>query len=359
MVAFGHVRGLYFVGIADVENPTLATKAFYLMAGLQHEGVVAFFVVSGFLVGGGALQAFQECRFSMARYTVNRTSRIYIVYLPALVLGALFSEMGIWLLSDTRFYSEVPLFPSGVGQGWNWADAPCHAIVLQRVYCNVAPFNPPLWSLGFEWWLYFAFPMLLFPLFIAARTGAKCMLFVAVVCLLVTLSPTWRLWIEWPVYWFAGVVAAYLHRTRPSPVVLGWVALVVALAMLPLSRLHVVPLRATDAVLAAGLAIALSVPAICQINILPRLMRYGANFSYSMYVVHLPAALLFAGILERFAGFPPTLSQPGLQTFGAFVVTIVVVLVVSDLLSHVTERKTTQVRDYLMIAFGVNKPRGR
>jgi peptidoglycan/LPS O-acetylase OafA/YrhL len=116
-----------------VDQPSLLTMAFYLLTGLQHEAVVMFFVFSGFLVGGGALSAFQSGRFSFRNYVINRACRISVVFLPALLLTALVNWLGAQLFAGTRFYSEVPLFPSGVGQGWKWDQVACHIVVLQRI----------------------------------------------------------------------------------------------------------------------------------------------------------------------------------------------------------------------------------
>jgi hypothetical protein len=49
---FGHVRGFFFESITKVEGAGPVTKAFYVLTGIHHEGVILFFVVSGFLIGG-------------------------------------------------------------------------------------------------------------------------------------------------------------------------------------------------------------------------------------------------------------------------------------------------------------------
>ena len=51
------------------------------------QAVIWFFVISGFLVGGGALADVSRGRFSVSRYAIHRISRIYIVLIPALVIG--------------------------------------------------------------------------------------------------------------------------------------------------------------------------------------------------------------------------------------------------------------------------------
>src|SRR4051812_21945413 len=86
LVLFGHARGLLLEGIGSVQQPTVLIQGLYFLSGLQHEGVVMFFVVSGFLVGGSALRQIAEGRFKYPPYLINRFARIYLVYIPALLL---------------------------------------------------------------------------------------------------------------------------------------------------------------------------------------------------------------------------------------------------------------------------------
>src|SRR5262245_8696030 len=80
LVLCGHARGLLLEGIGNVERPTVFIKAIYFLSSLQHEGVVLFFVVSGFLVGGPAWRLIAGGRFDFSRYLINRFARIYLVY---------------------------------------------------------------------------------------------------------------------------------------------------------------------------------------------------------------------------------------------------------------------------------------
>src|SRR5689334_11902743 len=93
LVLFGHTRGLLMEGIGNVEHPNALIRAFYLMTGLQHEGVVIFFVVSGFLVGGSAWQSMAAGRFNAATYFVNRFARIFLVLIPGLLLVLILSTV--------------------------------------------------------------------------------------------------------------------------------------------------------------------------------------------------------------------------------------------------------------------------
>src|SRR5215467_4641884 len=136
LVMLGHSRGLVLVGIDHVERPTIFVKALYLATGLQHEGVVIFFLVSGYLVGGAAWRAIRDDVFSFTAYFINRFSRIYLVYVPSLTLCAVLAVTGASLLTDTRFYAERPLFPGGISSDWTIGQIPCHLVAVQGVLCQ-------------------------------------------------------------------------------------------------------------------------------------------------------------------------------------------------------------------------------
>ena len=58
-------------------------------------GVLMFFAISGFLIGGGALEKTRAGDFSFSLYFINRFTRIYIVLLPALLLVWVMDVVGL------------------------------------------------------------------------------------------------------------------------------------------------------------------------------------------------------------------------------------------------------------------------
>jgi peptidoglycan/LPS O-acetylase OafA/YrhL len=84
MVVAGHVTMVLFSNTA----PDLLTAAFVNINSLGHHGVVIFFVLSGFLVGRRAIEAFVLGTTRASAYIIDRITRIYIVLSPALLVGA-------------------------------------------------------------------------------------------------------------------------------------------------------------------------------------------------------------------------------------------------------------------------------
>ena len=155
LVMLGHARGHFFPEYGALSAPGPLTKAFYLLTGLQHEGVVVFFLVSGFLVGGSAWASFADGRFEPLRYLANRFVRIYMVLIPGLALTLAIHAVGTAWFADTRSFAALPAQP------WSWAMGLCHLAALQGISCSVLVANAPLWSLSYEWLLYLAAPLVL------------------------------------------------------------------------------------------------------------------------------------------------------------------------------------------------------
>ena len=59
LVCLEHLRAFLFVPFAQLKSLGVFTKGFYLVTGLGHQAVMIFFVLSGFLVGGSVITAFQ------------------------------------------------------------------------------------------------------------------------------------------------------------------------------------------------------------------------------------------------------------------------------------------------------------
>src|SRR4051794_3922354 len=90
LVLSGHLRSFVFRSFAELEEHAgLFLRAFYFVTGLGHQAVIIFFALSGFLVGGKAIEDLTNERFSWARYLLRRLTRLWIVIIPAMALTLL------------------------------------------------------------------------------------------------------------------------------------------------------------------------------------------------------------------------------------------------------------------------------
>jgi peptidoglycan/LPS O-acetylase OafA/YrhL len=347
LVLLGHARGLLLVGMASVEHPNPLIRAFYLVSGLQHEGLVMFFIVSGFLVGGSVWRLLAEQRFDLGAYLINRFARIYLVFIPALVLVAVLNTIGSTLLADGRFYGVRPLMPANIFAEWWWPQIPCHLAALQGLLCLPWGANPPLWTLGYEWGLYLFAPAVfgaaLVPMVLRRRL-ISCAAVAIVFAALTWWNPDWPYWF---LLWMLGAAASRVFKSGMVPFPIGVAGLMIGAISLVVSRAALVPTGLTDWCLAFGLAAAVANPTIMQwTSSVPAIPR-GASFSYSLYAIHLPVCVFIGALLERFAGWPPTLVQPDLSGILAFVVMIIGALAAARGFAGLTEYHTAALREWL------------
>src|SRR4030088_13412 len=93
-VMLGHVRGLFFVYFPFLENKSLVVRLLYAVTGFGHQAVMIFFVLSGYFIGMSVLDSVAEHRWSWRVYLVSRLTRLQLVLFPALILGAIWDQIG-------------------------------------------------------------------------------------------------------------------------------------------------------------------------------------------------------------------------------------------------------------------------
>jgi peptidoglycan/LPS O-acetylase OafA/YrhL len=169
LVVLFHAK-IYAFGI--VELP-IWQKVIYAPANCGTAAVFWFFVISGYLIGGSVIAEIAKTgSFDFRRYMINRMTRLYIVLLPALALGAVLdgARLAAWGLHWNAGY-ETSASLSVVTLIGN-------IVYLQTLVVPTFGSNFPLWSLANEFWYYLLFPLLLAPLMINQSAIRRTLLFV-------------------------------------------------------------------------------------------------------------------------------------------------------------------------------------
>lgn len=135
VVVIGHSRDQLFVKYADLETHNIFITAWFMLTRLGNEAVLMFFVLSGFLVGGIAIQRINNDTFKLKDYIIDRFSRIYVPLVPALLL---------------TFGMQYYLFGN-----YDLAHITASLLSLQGVITGeTIPENEALWTLAYEVWFY-------------------------------------------------------------------------------------------------------------------------------------------------------------------------------------------------------------
>ena len=354
-VLLNHWRDAFFVDYSTLShhNPLLAVV--YLVAGLGHQWVIVFFVLSGYLVGGSVLRSVGSGRWSWRAYLLARMTRLYVVLLPALLLGGVIDWIGMHLPGTNLVYtghSGMHALTANVHTTLTLPVLFGNALFLQttalfaRFGHGIPTFgsNGPLWSLCNEFWYYLAFPILVL-LFTRGKSWR-----IRVVCVLSLLFWGWSVGSQIAllgITWLMGVLIGILP---PVPARRRWarLSLIAASMILLAGGLALDKKMGTltgDLLLGVVVTFLIWVTLHCATAPLPsayvRVARRAALSSYTLYLVHLPMLILLKASLHL------PRAVPGLHMFLVGLAVIAVLLIYAQLIYQVFERNTDRVRKWL------------
>jgi len=347
IVVTAHARAISFVeygGLVDSEK-TLLITVFYAVTRIANEAVVVFFVLSGFLVGGRALERIIQGKFRPSDFLIDRFVRIMLPLIPALFFTAI-----IRLVIDGDF--DIIVLVANI-------------LSLQGVFFPVFGENGPLWSLSYEVWFYvLAYAV---GIIVIKKTFdmTAITLFVIVTAIFTYLNS---------VYLFCWLIGALIYHRSPDRF-----SLVVLLCSIFLSIYSVVAIQigsesvsisiknidiyllgvdVSRILLSLSMAIAMQqvlfLKPTNKISIsADKIGTIMAASSYTLYLVHLPMLHLLSYLgVER-------ADKVNFYTISVYLFTICVCLVVSWLLYLLFEKHTIVVRQYIKNAcylkFGTEK----
>jgi peptidoglycan/LPS O-acetylase OafA/YrhL len=351
-------RHLIDIPPAHFHQSSLLIKAVFVVSCFGPQWVIVFFVLSGYLVGGSVLRSVASGRWSWRAYLLKRLTRLYVVLLPALLLGGILDWAGLHLVGREAYYAALNPLNKNVAADLTLPALAANSLFLQTIKLpgmggHPAPTfgsNGPLWSLSNEFWYYLAFPLLVLAL---------------------TRSRSWRLRIgcglglaAWG--WFVGsdivlygviwLMGAMIADLPPFPARAAWtrvLAIAVSMTLLggglwlsyqALNRKAGIPYISD---LALGLAVTLLiwVTLYCATGPLPsvyvKVAQRSAHSSYTLYLTHLP--LLF--FLKASLHLP--LAAPSWHVFMVSMGVLAIILIYAQLVYELSEKHTGQVRDWL------------
>jgi len=323
LVFTDHWRHAFFLELRDLPSHPLLLTLLYIFTACGHAAVVVFFVLSGFLVGGSVLRAFERNRWSWKQYLTHRLVRLWIVLIPALLLGAFWDHFTLHNILRNPAHSNsfilAKIFPNMLSS-LNLPDFFANAVFLQNLQIPLSLHriallpnfgsNGALWSLANEFWYYLLFPLAL----LAVRKGTRLphRILLAVAFLLVSVFVGKTVMLLFPI-WLCGVVLIHLPTIKLPRIghVLSAIAYaVVFLVCVSLGHSHsgladLLLSIFTTAFLWTVLSDA-TTPA--PLGIRSALPRAVARFSYTLYLVHMPLLYFIANYLVHGSVWAPSLS---------------------------------------------------
>lgn len=303
LVATGHLRNVTLIDFSDVAHWSPLVKAAYFLTGFGHTAVLIFFVLSGYLVGGGALRARDEGRWSFLSYAIDRVVRLWVVILPALAIGLALDQLGLATTSPHPLYFHSPAWGNvvpDVARASRWGVTLAgNAFFMQTVLVPVLGSNGPLWSLANEAAYYLLFGLAL-EAFGGGSIRRRAVAGIVGLAATAALAHFNRGILEGGILWLAGVLVARIPLQRSAAVVIA--ALVTGATFAVIASATRVGHGVGDTPL--GLAFALfllfvvkgGTPALSRWRSLAFVATRLSQVSFTLYAFHMP---LVAFIVAR------------------------------------------------------------
>ena len=334
MVTVAHARGFNWVayGQLPTSEKSLEAKLFYAVTRVGVEWVIIFFVLSGFLVGGGTLKRCLDRKFQLGLFAIDRVSRIWVPFIPALLF-----VVAVQLACGLPF--GITAFLGNL-------------FCLQGIFCE--SLSHPLWSLSYEVWFYvIAGAIGVIMQYNDRRRSWGIIVLALGLSAFLRLSP-WLL-----ACWLIGAACFFMsNELTKKRFVVVWILFILAgcvmsqltsetLSVDTLSITGYIPRREVAWIMesaGAGLFIATVVKVVPTSSWLVGLENMGpklSSFSYTLYLTHVPT-------MELWGHFGPAkYSNLSTASLVFFTLKIASSLGVALLFYALFEAHTTKVRTWL------------
>jgi len=286
------VAAALLVFLGHLSWAKLSGGALWPLQRLGHDGVIVFFVLSGFVIQYVTMHK----ETGLHDYAVARLARLYSVVLPALLLTLLCDQIGQNIrpdiyISEDQTMPGLRLLAGGLflSQSWGWN---------LTMLSNVA-----FWSLPYEFWYYQIFGAALF------LRGRQRIFWVTLGCIMA--GPAILLY--FPIWLFGAAAFFASTRTQPgraSATLLFVISSLALLGLLVLEALRLIPRveeaaflppsfspvdYVTGALVAVNLYAAAFVP--LPLGRLGKPIAYLAGFTFALYLFHMPLLHLAATVV--------------------------------------------------------------
>ncbi len=350
MVCLAHWSYLFFIDYPQVTAHRRLLYFPYIVCSAGHQAVVIFFVMSGYLVGGHVLRALRTSRWSWHNYLIQRGTRLWVVLVPALIMGGILDLIALhYNISPRLYHGKLTLsITYSVANALTWRVFLGNLFFLQTTLTPVFGSNTPLWSLANEFWYYLMFPLGLLAIWGACYTWLQ-RLGMGLLCIAMLKFVSIGIAKAFPI-WLMGVLLTFIPIQKTAPW-LRWMAAILYFALVLIISRGVIPDRFHPDYCLAFATVAMlwtllgaEQPAGNQWYVAPS--RVMAGFAYTLYLVHAPLMVILTGLHHNEVRWTPDLPHIA-EGMGIFVF----VVGVSYVVALFTEFRTTQIRDRLLKMF--------
>jgi peptidoglycan/LPS O-acetylase OafA/YrhL len=363
-VVFAHSENRFLMRIADLASTqrTLPLYLFSFAAGFAHQAVMIFFVLSGYLVGGGLWrEAKREQAIDLPKYLVRRVSRLCIVLYPTFLLIGLLNAFGIGVFHGiaTGAYSADVIHSMGP------AAFVCNATFFNTALCRNYGGDGALWSLYNEFWYYIVWPLILLALYLpSAWKRILCFVTAGLLLTILTLLQFEGSAIgPYMLIWLLGVGVAWMPRPIIRSYALSGALFIAGLLAVRMAirrtfgDIHPISMFFVDLLLSAlfaNLLITMKHNSSLRSPVGKDWNYRFAAFSFSLYCIHTPILNLYGAALKYYTGANLKMVPDHFWKWGLIFGAVGLSCAAGFFFSRVTEAHTAVLRAWLMRLFKLN-----
>lgn len=320
-VCTAHLRNLLFPDAGEAGSLSLFAKSFYFLTLFGTQAVVVFFVVSGLLVGASTLIKIRQETFSAKKYAIDRATRLYTVLFPAVAGSVALQWSGI-TVTCSRPDSTLTIIGN--------------MLFLQNILVEPLCNNHPLWSLGNEAFYYLAAPLVIIAVLKRYIFALFATFAIIIICFFIYDGTNQTIGFG-ALLWACGFMPLFI-RLRISFIY----PLLIFILILAASRVMSFGGEINRDLLLAvsfGLVLCAKFPDWRKMTLISIIGRNSASFSYSLYLIHMPIAQLFAFYFGQQA-----LPAGNWTSYAIYFAALLLIIIVAKLFGVVFEQRTEAAR---------------
>jgi peptidoglycan/LPS O-acetylase OafA/YrhL len=308
LVCIDHWRNIFFLEFRQLSGHKLLLAPFYLATDAGRQCVMVFFVLSGYLISKSIFRMVRTGGWNWRLYLTHRIVRLWIVLIPALILGCILDNIGLRLPQSYALYAGqtgTHVLPNAIA-ALHLSVFFGNLVFLQTIFVPTFGSNAPLWSLAYEFWYYILFPCA----YLLLRKGTSLQVrILSGVAFLVCAALAGRTILLYFPLWLLGTALALLGPAHVGAKIRWFAVILYVPFFFFMSKTSLVHGLFSDYLLGTATFVfvwlLLGAQSAAPESPSVEAVRRSAQFSYTLYLVHMPFLVLLSAAVSRGIRFYP------------------------------------------------------
>jgi peptidoglycan/LPS O-acetylase OafA/YrhL len=280
LVVVGH--GLSFFGIFTFLHPPN-------FPWIQNIAVLLFFILSGFLITYSTLK---KKNYSFSQYFIDRFSRIYVAFIPAIIFVFLLDLLSITIRPENYVYADAFNIRTFIGNLLMLQDFPLLLKSPRDEFITSFGSARPFWTLAVEWWIYIFFGYIVLIFVKKEKIKFRDLITFAFLAIVPVYNIVSGRGSGLTAYWIFGSLICLLLMQNFAEKIPLRTKKIFFLLLIILAALRItITMTEYEAIFAFILALALLLILDITTNIqfsnkVIKLIKFNASYSYTLYLIH-------------------------------------------------------------------------